>query len=122
MGFDFPVFDGGLVDGVGRAQHHDSQTQVDTENAPQHGQKRSRSDACQELPEHRPISQRRKRRAISLSPRIGEVCESSAKAVELPTDSNKSETSTESLSGVEALLQRWFDASATAVLLRPSDG
>lgn len=122
MGFDFPVFDGGLVDGVGRAKDHDSQTQVDTENAPQHGQKRSRSDAFLGSPEHTPVSQRRKRRAISLSPRVGEVCESSVAAVELPTDCNKSEISTESLSGVEALLQRWFDASATAVLLRPSDG
>jgi hypothetical protein len=121
-GFDFSVFDGGLADDVDRAQENTSQVQVDAENAPQHGQKRSRSEAFPELPEHTPISKRRKRRAISLSPRIGEVCESSVEAVELPTDSNKSEFSTESLSGVEALLQRWFDASATAVLLRPSAG
>jgi hypothetical protein len=122
MSFDFPVFDGGLADGVDPAQDHTSQVQVDTKNAPQHGQKRSRSDAFLGPSERTPISQRRKRRAILLLPRIGEVCESSVKAAELPTDSNKSEISTESLSGVEALLQRWFDASATAMLLRPSDG
>jgi hypothetical protein len=120
MSFDFPVFDGGLTDAVDCAQDHTSQVQVDTENAPQHGQKRSRSDAFLELPEHTPISERRKRRAISLSPHIGEVCESSVKTAELPTSSNKSEISTESISEVEALLQRWFDASATAMLLRPS--
>lgn len=122
--FSFPDFDEGLEDDVaGTAQDGTSQIEMNTENAPRHKLKRSHSDAFPESPEHTPMSQYRKRRAASLSPRTGEACESSGEtveAIELPTDSTSNEVSADGLLGVEALLQRWFDASATAVLL-PSD-
>ena len=121
MGFDFPNFDGGLAGSVGGLQGHTSQIRVDAETAPQHGQKRSHSDAILGSAKHTP-SPRRKRRAVTLSPRTGEVCESSVESAELPADSSKNEVPTDSLSGVEALLQRWLGASATAMLLRPSNG
>lgn len=121
MGFDFLNFDSGLEGGVGRSLGHISQNRMDAETAPQHGQKRSHSDAILSSAKHTP-SPRRKRRAVTLSPRTGEVCESSVEAAELPADSSKNEVPTDSLSGVEALLQRWLGASATAMFLRHSNG
>jgi hypothetical protein len=120
-GFDFPTFDGGLGDVVGCAQNRASQIRMDTEHSSQHGQKRSHSNAFPDSMTQMPVSQYPKPWATSLPSPTGEACGSSVEAAELPTDSDNDKISTDRLSGVEALLQRWFDASATAVLLRPSD-
>lgn len=115
MGFDFANSAGGKKEGVGHAQAYPPQPQVDTANAPQPGQKRSHSDAFLGCPERAPISPRQRRRI--------ELSEPSVKGSKRPAaESNNIDASTEGISGVEALLQRWFDASATDVLLRPSDG
>jgi hypothetical protein len=105
-GFDFPEFDGGLKDVVGCAQDRTSQIQMDTKNAPQHDHKRSHSDAFSVSAEHTPLSPYRKRQAVSLPPHTGKVCEPSMEVAELPIDLKMNESSTSSLSGVEALLQR----------------
>lgn len=111
MGFDFPDFDGGLKDDdVGSVLDHTSHAQKDTENAQQHSQKRSHLDAFPGSPEDTPISQCRKRRKSPVG------------TTELFTDRENDEVPNDSLLGVEALLQRWFDASAASLLLRSSDG
>jgi len=120
-GFDFPTFDGGLGDVVGCAQGHTSQVQMDTEHSSQHGQKRSHSDAFPEPMRMMPVSEYPECQATSHPPPAGEACGSSVEAAELPTDSDNDKISTDRLSGVETLLQRWFDASATAVILRSFD-
>lgn len=80
----------------------------------QNGRKRSHEDAFPKSPEQTVVSQRPERRLKGR--------ELSAQAIEHSVDSKNNGKSTENLSGVQALLLRWFDASATAVLLRPSDG
>ena len=50
------------------------------------------------------------------------IRELSARATEHPVNSNDNGKSIENLSGVQALLLRWFEASAAAVVLRPFDG
>jgi hypothetical protein len=96
MGLDFPDFDASQGDSVAGAREHTPQLPPKTDRTQQHGQKRSYSAAFPVPPKRLPVAPCRKRRASSLD--------------------------TDSLSGVQALLQRWFDASATAVLLSPSDG
>ena len=80
----------------------------------QNGRKRAHEDAFPKSPGQTAVSQRPKRRL--------KVCELAARVIEHPVNSNNNGKSTEDLSGVQALLLRWFDASATDVLLRPSDG
>ena len=48
------------------------------------------------------------------------VCELSAETIEHPVDSINDGKSIENLSGIQALLLRWFEASAAAVVLGPS--
>ena len=105
----------GLVIGDNESgyQEPNSQLSLDTEAAPQHGQKRSHSEAFPESPKHTAISQRPPRRNKARWPLV--------QSDDRAADNNDNESLTESLSGVQALLQRWFDASATDVLLRSSD-
>lgn len=87
---------------------------ITTDNTLQHGQKRSCEGAFPGSQEHTATSQCPKRR-----------CEShglSEPRLKPSVDNRKIGMSTESLSGVQALLQRWFDASAADVLLGPLDG
>ena len=108
----FPSCVDGLGDG-GYQDHHTPQLRLDTENVPQHGQKRSHSGAFQGSLEHTALSQR--------PPRRNKACEPLSQADDPPADNDNNESSTENLSGVQALLLRWFDANSTDVLLRPSD-
>jgi hypothetical protein len=121
MGFHFAEFDGGPEAGVSGAQRHRPKLSLDTNIAQQRGQNRSYVYVLPPSTTCATMSPCRKRRAVSPPTRTGEVCESSVEVTELPTDSDNNEISTDGLLGVEALLQRWFDASATAVILRSSD-
>jgi hypothetical protein len=86
------------------------------DNAQQYGQKRSHSNAFPESTTHEDISKSAKNLIGSYPSRAGGVCDSCVQPVETPDNSNKDEASTESVSGIQALMHRWFDASATAKL------
>jgi hypothetical protein len=113
-GFDFANFDIDPDDHESDAQGRPSQLPLATENAQLHGRKRPHSSAFLGLPA-KPSC--RKRRATEVPCTKGEIRKASAGADELTADSNEDEVSTNSLSGIQALMERWFNASATAELL-----
>ena len=80
----------------------------------QNGRKRSHEDAFPRSPGQTAKSE--------CSMRTLKVRELSARTIEHPVDSNDHEKSTENFSGVQALLLRWFEASAAAVVLGSFDG
>ena len=80
----------------------------------QTGRKRSHGDAFPRSPGQTAISE--------CPMRPLKVRELSTRAMEHLVDSNNDGKSIENLSGVQALLLRWFEAGAAALVLSPSDG
>jgi hypothetical protein len=87
-------------------------------DAQQRGHKRSYSDAFPKLITHKDTSKCAKNLIGSYPSRVGKVCNSVTQSVETPADSNKDEASGESVSGIQLLMHRWFNASAAAEIRR----
>lgn len=82
------------------------------------GHKRSHSDAFLDSVSDAATLPPPKRRPNSSTPEPSEVSKSSVPAIVCASDSENDKTASSSMSAVQALLSRWVDSSAVAVLLR----
>jgi hypothetical protein len=103
-----------VVRGTKRMFHRESQNAINARNAKQRSLKRSRSNAFPSYTEHTAFGPSS---TVSSSDASRKTCRTSVQGTGFAGDDDMDEVPLDNPSALQALLDRWLDASATAVLL-----